>query len=144
MTASPSLPTSACLALLRRFDEGVFALTVTRRHQATVCMPGGKQDPDETPAETAVRETAEETGVCVPKEDLTFVYRGGCPTLESPDYDVSVLVAWWRPEFGEPRTVEAGVSPEWVEVDRYLDRAAFPNFDGRAWEALKHAAPEAF
>lgn len=51
------------------FKSGVPHLLLTkrsshlRRHKGEVAFPGGRRDPDETPVETALRETAEEIGL---------------------------------------------------------------------------------
>ncbi len=138
------LPVCACLALLRRTPEGVVLLTVTRRHDPARCMPGGKSDPGETPLQTVVRETEEETGLRVPAPALEPVYRGVCPTQASPDHDVVAFWAWWQPAWGEPCTREAGIEPAWLPLDAFEKRCAFPDFNARLWVALKQAVPTAF
>jgi ADP-ribose pyrophosphatase YjhB (NUDIX family) len=62
MTSSPRLASSAILERDGRF------LLVLRRNPPSADMyafPGGRAEPGETPAETAVREFVEETGIAV-------------------------------------------------------------------------------
>ena len=60
------------ILLIRRADDGLWA------------MPGGAYEMGETPAEGAVREAAEETGMLVEAEDLIGVYDSRfCGTVSS-------------------------------------------------------------
>lgn len=56
------------------FDDGGRLLLVERADDGTWGLPSGYVDPGESPAETAVRETREETGVEVEVVDLVDVY----------------------------------------------------------------------
>ena len=53
-------------------DQRGHVLTVRKRGTATFMLPGGKPEPGETPADTAVRECAEELGVSLDAKMLTF------------------------------------------------------------------------
>ena len=55
-------------------DEAGRVLWVKRRDYDVWNLPGGRSEPGEAPWETAVRETAEETGLTVRLTDLTGVY----------------------------------------------------------------------
>ena len=57
---------SGCVLLLRR------SLTDPWR-PGFWNLPGGKQDPGETPRQTAARELAEESGICLDPAVLTFL-----------------------------------------------------------------------
>ncbi|MGL5406900.1 MAG: NUDIX hydrolase [Propionibacteriaceae bacterium] len=78
--------------LLRRSEQ-------LRHHGGQVAFPGGAADPDETPVETALRETWEETGI-----DPTQVrVLGQMPATHIPvsSFDVTPVVAWWtQPTLG--------------------------------------------
>lgn len=55
-------------------DDEDRVLVVQRAGDGSWCLPAGFSDPGETPAETAVRETKEETGLDVEAVDLLDVY----------------------------------------------------------------------
>jgi ADP-ribose pyrophosphatase YjhB (NUDIX family) len=73
------------------FDEQGQILLMKRTDDGTWCLPGGFVDPNESPRETAVRETREETGLDVRVVDLVALYtrkpgRHGPHNLVSPTY----------------------------------------------------------
>ena len=59
-------------ALVR--DDGGRVLLVRRSDDGRWAMPGGWVEPGETPAEAAVRETLEETGLLVTDAQIVHVY----------------------------------------------------------------------
>jgi hypothetical protein len=66
-----------------------------RQHPAEAAFPGGVADPgDETPAETALRESAEEVGLDRSTVDIV----SELPELFIPTtrYRVTPVLAWWR------------------------------------------------
>ncbi|WP_158058736.1 NUDIX hydrolase N-terminal domain-containing protein [Halorussus halophilus] len=56
------------------FDDEGRILLQRRTDDETWCLPGGYTDPNESPRETAVRETREETGLSVEPLELVGVY----------------------------------------------------------------------
>lgn len=56
------------------FDDDGRILLIRRADDGTWGLPAGFSDPGETPAETAARETEEETGLAVEPLDLVGVY----------------------------------------------------------------------
>lgn len=55
------------------FDDGRILLQ-RRTDDGTWCLPGGYTEPNESPRETAVRETREETGLAVEPVELVDIY----------------------------------------------------------------------
>lgn len=56
------------------FDDDGRILLQERADDGTWCLPGGYTEPNESPRETAVRETREETGLTVEPIELVGVY----------------------------------------------------------------------
>ncbi|WP_248903422.1 NUDIX hydrolase N-terminal domain-containing protein [Halocatena marina] len=56
------------------FDDDGRILLQLRADDETWCLPGGYTEPNESPRETAVRETREETGLTVEPVDLIGIY----------------------------------------------------------------------
>jgi mutator protein MutT len=111
----PGARNSAVLAVLLDGDAGPEVL-LTRRaahlrnHRGEISFPGGRMDPGETPAETAVREAAEEVGL----DPALVVVHGELDhlsTVVSNSYIVPVVAS----VAGRPTLVAA---PQ--EVDRVL------------------------
>lgn len=69
------------------FDERGRLLLQLRADDDTWCLPGGFTDPNESPRETAVRETREETGLTVEPGELIGVF-----TRRPGEYDPHCLV----------------------------------------------------
>lgn len=67
--ATPKLSADAAV-----FDADGRVLLQKRTDDGTWCLPGGYADPDESPRETAVRETREETGLRVEVDSLAGVF----------------------------------------------------------------------
>jgi ADP-ribose pyrophosphatase YjhB (NUDIX family) len=72
--AKPAFPHAASSAILER--EGRYLL-IRRRNPPSAdlyAFPGGRAEPGETPAETALREFLEETGIAAHSPDLFATY----------------------------------------------------------------------
>lgn len=92
---SHPMPQGACVLILNQ--EGNPLVVNRRSSSSQFCFPGGKVDPGETFLDAALRETREETGVCLTAEDLEPVFRAACPGEgDKPWFDV-VLFACKRP-----------------------------------------------
>lgn len=73
------------------FDEDGRLLMVKRADDGTWCLPGRFVDPGESPEETAVRETREETGLDAQTVDLVGVYHRPPDSETSPHGHVAVV-----------------------------------------------------
>lgn len=85
-----------------------------RHHPGQISFPGGGQDGAETPAQTAVRETAEEVGI--PAENLDIL--GALPALHAPRTNHWVVPVVSRVT-GTPSLVlnsDEVASAHWVDV----------------------------
>ena len=104
---------------MRRAD-GKF-LAVTNRKYDGWTLPGGKIDEGELPGPAALRELEEETGIKLKMGDLQFVgvfthrWRG------IPCKCWGYYLRYNLPDDVEPKQVEEGTKPFWVERDDLLD-----------------------
>lgn len=94
-------------------------LTVRKRNTSRFMLPGGKPDPGETPAETAVRECAEELGAELDLSSLRLVGVFDAEAANEPGYRLEGTV------YEHPLVEVAGAAAEIAET-RWLDPAALP------------------
>jgi 8-oxo-dGTP pyrophosphatase MutT (NUDIX family) len=96
--AVPGAPRQGGVLLLLYPWAGRLSLVLTRRtstvenHQGQISLPGGSQEPGETLAETALRETGEELGIAVARDTLL----GRLASLYIPpsDFEIHPFVAY--------------------------------------------------
>jgi 8-oxo-dGTP pyrophosphatase MutT (NUDIX family) len=126
------LPKAACLFFVR--PDHRFAV-VTRRGSEQIAILGGKEDPNETMAETAAREGFEEAGVVVDPSTLILLYRGECEA--GPDgqaFDCGAYLAY-APMDAELVQKEAGIKPRWATGDELLATGAFKDYNRKVLDA---------
>ena len=81
---------AACIVIRLRSNV-VFA--VTRKSDLTKFgFPGGKQDPQESNLDCAVREVKEETGLSLNKDELVPLYSGACFGADGQDFWVTTYL----------------------------------------------------
>jgi 8-oxo-dGTP pyrophosphatase MutT (NUDIX family) len=95
--------------------DGERVLTM-RRPNGEWCLPGGNADPGESPAETAVRETREETGLAVEPVELVDAYELP-PGTEYDPHGAVTLVYLCEQVGGELDTSHEARAVEWRSVD---------------------------
>jgi len=98
-------------------DESGRILTVRKRGTARFMLPGGKPEPGETPAETALREAAEELGVSLEPALLRLLGIFHSAAANEPGHRLESTV------FTHPSVEIAGPAAE-IEELRWLDPAA--------------------
>ncbi|MEG9246995.1 NUDIX domain-containing protein [Arthrobacter sp. Soc17.1.1.1] len=108
------LPVITVTALCLLDDRG--RLLLVRKRGTTLFMqPGGKPEPDETPAETGVRELAEELGLAARVQDLTLL-----GTWEGPAANEShthlVATVFLCPLTGEPHPAAEIEEVDWLDL----------------------------
>jgi len=111
--------------ILRAGNDGVEVLLgekLTGLGVGKVVGPGGKQEPGETPEDTAVREVREEVGLTLSPENLVPLARITYPFVGRPELSqrsYAFVVGEWS---GEPRSSDE-ISPAWWAMSRLpLDR----------------------
>jgi ADP-ribose pyrophosphatase YjhB (NUDIX family) len=111
--ASAFVEHDGTVLLIRRSDNGNWS------------MPGGAHEPGESLNQTAVRETAEETGIIVRPTGLVGVFTDPRHvTLYTSDGEArQEFSAVYRAEYvaGEPTPSEESTQVEWVPIDRLAD-----------------------
>ena len=123
----------------RRTAEGAQVLLIRDRY-GKIALPKGKEEPGETPEETAVREIAEETGIEARIEELLeethYAYEKGDGTMVDKTVRFYLLEATGgalrvqQEEIGDAHWV----SPE--EAIRLQHAAGYPTNDGVFRKAL--------
>lgn len=96
---------------------------------------GGKVNPDETPAQAAVREMFEETGASVALTDLKIVGEFSFYFPDYPDFNQNVIV-YRIDDFNHAVSESEEMAPEWFAKDNLP-------FD-RMWKGDNHIIPPLF
>lgn len=118
----------AVLLLLYCHDDELYLVLTRRRddlssHPGQVSLPGGRQDPPETLAETALRETEEE--IAVPPDEIRLLGQLTSLYIYPSDFEVQPFVGVYvgdgRPAFvPSPEEVAAIIE---VPLDHLLDQS---------------------
>jgi 8-oxo-dGTP pyrophosphatase MutT (NUDIX family) len=119
----------ACAAVV---DADGRVLVGRRTDDGTWCLPGGWVDPDESPAETAVREAREEIGVGIETIRLVDVFTRRANAGHGPHSAVGIVylcrIVDGTPgashEISESRFMHPDDVPAWHELHEQYARAA--------------------
>jgi 8-oxo-dGTP diphosphatase len=115
----PRSSTCLCLLTADRADRGrevLLGYKKTGLGQGKIVGLGGHLDPGESPAEAAVREVAEESGLRVPVAALTEVAHLTFLFPQSPSWDMDVVVFVSAAWSGTPAETEE-IRPQWFPLD---------------------------
>lgn len=122
---------AACLLLLHP-DGSSFAVC-SRRNSTVYGLPGGKMDPGETMAQTAVRETAEEIGVLVDVSKIELLFADAIPG--DKDFWVETFIA--VSPTSELKEMESGITVKWITWPSFLQNNAFEKYNQGVHEAFQ-------
>lgn len=123
--------TDAASVLL--FNKHGNVLCVSRKTDANdFGLPGGKVEPNETPAQGAVRELFEETGYVVAEEDVYLVYSA---PPETPSGYTEHVFAVRRYQEGTPST-EAGAVKWLSPIALFESTHTFADYNGKLFTHL--------
>ncbi|NLE98490.1 MAG: NUDIX domain-containing protein [Propionibacterium sp.] len=125
--------------VLRRPDGDV--LTVRKRGTSRFMLPGGKPEPGESPAETAVREAAEEVGIALDLERMELLGRFEAPAANEPDH-LLVSTVYTHPLESTPRVAGEIAELRWQSPTDLRDDLA-PMLVQNVFPALRISAERA-
>ena len=115
----PKIEVAVCF--IQTDDKVLFLKRLPWKPQGdTWGIPGGKFDPGETPQDTVIRETWEETGIAMPKEALSYF---GKVFVRYPDMDYTLHMF----EYKADDLPEVTFNPEehadykWVSLKEAMD-----------------------
>ncbi|WP_446211505.1 NUDIX hydrolase [Micromonospora sp. IBSANI012] len=111
-------------------DEHGRVLLIQRTDNGLWALPGGAQDFGEYIAETAVRETREETGVEVEVTGVVGIYTNPNHVVEYSDGEVRQQFSiCFRGQYlsGEPTTSDESSAVQWVRRDELNELAMHPS-----------------
>jgi 8-oxo-dGTP pyrophosphatase MutT (NUDIX family) len=123
---------AACLVLLHP-TQPLFAVC-SRRSSNIDGLPGGKQDPGESMAEAAARETQEEVGVCVDDSTIQLLFADAIPGKK--DFWVETFIA--VSPTAELKQMEADITVKWTDWTAFGNNNAFKEYNDGAYRAWKN------
>ncbi|MFD6715852.1 NUDIX hydrolase [Micromonospora sp. TSRI0369] len=111
-------------------DEQGRVLLIQRTDNGLWALPGGAQDFGEYIAETAVRETREETGIDVEVTDVVGIYTNPHHVVEYSDGEVRQQFSiCFRGRYiaGKPTTSNESSAVRWIAQDKLSDLSIHPS-----------------
>ena len=123
-------------------EDGLILSVSRRNNTAKFGLPGGRSEERETPEETAIRETYEETGIVVHECECFFV-RHVDAASNTIGKDAMAYCFWATVWEGEPHSTEEGVIAWLSEEDLVGERGAFPDYNRASLSAFKTRYPNA-
>lgn len=97
---------TACVLIENEFGEFI---CVSRKDDHTQFgLAGGKAELNETPIQTAIRETFEETGINIKENDLTFIYESNREGYKAYSFYIRVNKSSIIINHNEPHIVKWG------------------------------------
>lgn len=97
-------------------DEAGRVLSVRKKGTDRFMLPGGKPEPGETAAQTAVREIAEELGITLAATRLTLLGEFESEAANEPGHLLCGTVFTW-PDLVEPRVAAEIEEARWATLD---------------------------
>ena len=129
------MPSLLVVAAVCLHDPTGRLLTVRKRGTERFMLPGGKLEPDETPEQAVVRETAEEVGISIEPASLALLGHWRAPAANEADTDIDSTV--YTADLADP---EPCVARE-IEELRWLDPGRASGYDDLAPMITLHVLP---
>ena len=109
--------------------QGNDVLAVRRGNSDKWGLPGGRLEEGEGTLEAAVRECAEEAGICLDPAAGKFVYGGICNAdhLSKKEYWVDTFM-FKMPPSQRACTIEKDNPVKWMPVTEFLSKSSFPDY----------------
>ncbi|NCQ51654.1 NUDIX hydrolase [archaeon] len=95
-------------------------------NQNKVCLPGGRQEPNESSIEGAIREVYEETGIVLFENELMILFEDFCIS-EGIEYWVTTYVTF-RNENIKFDPKEENLNPFWIKNKDFLDKSYYEDY----------------
>ena len=134
--ASPEqLPDIVVSAVVFRDDRG-HILTVRKAGTQRFMLPGGKREPGETAAQTAIRECSEEIGLALDLDLLTALGVFISDAANEPGLTLNGSV-FEHPLSGEPRAAAEIAELRWLDLTQPLPDDLAPLLEHHVLPALR-------
>jgi ADP-ribose pyrophosphatase YjhB (NUDIX family) len=111
-------------------DDSGRLLTIRRTDSGLHALPGGRHELGETMTQTAIRETAEETGLTISITGLIGIYSNPAHVVRFSDGEVRQefsICFRGRPETGVLKTSDETSEARWVERTELADLRIHPS-----------------
>lgn len=106
-----------------------------KEDESLLCLPGGKLENNESSIQGMIREVFEETGITIEETNAIPLYVGICNS------NVKYWVTTYLVELDyniELHSNEIEMKPEWVDINVFLERNAFYEYNKNVIEAYQN------
>lgn len=131
------LPLGNNVLIICEEDPNLMVVVHRKEDASKVCLPGGKQELNESSLEGAMRETYEETGLLLDADQMVPILSGMCESSNSEQWFWVTTYLVRMPKSIVFNSPEPEMMPKWMTVDEFMQRSSYPIYNKMVFNLAK-------